>query len=305
MRKKFWKSFLIILCIVCLFLISTTAAADSIPIEFGQTISVTIENGQTVNYTFPAQSGEKGLTRVSVGISEPVGATCWLYAPNGTLLGDTERPNYEFLASLPDTGTYTLILGSHSSTAPTPCSFYIQRVNNPTGYTTAESGKTITASIDIPAEKDTYRFTAQAGDGIIIRMQGSSIYPSLLEVYGPDGCIFPKKKTRYIFKAPSIRALYPPCMQPWEWSKHADRHLLARLPKFQHFRKFSCPRIWINSKCGIKPNAWNVQGIYVPCTGGGYGNLPGYPLVYQNPLVRHAGCMPQWHPFRRYRETQL
>ena len=33
--------------------------------------------------------------------------------------------------------------------------------------------------------------------------------------------------------------------------------------------------------------------------------LTRYLLVYQNPLVRHAGCMPQWHPFRRYRETQL
>ena len=186
------------MCFVSLSLISVAAAADSIPIEFGQTLSGTIDQGgQTQNYTFPAQSGDIVQVRIarSYDPNTNVNAAFWLYAPNGTIIGDSNRDYSELLTNLQDAGTYTVVVGSTSTQEARSFSLYIQRINDPTGFEIAESGRTITATIDIPAEKDTYRFTAQAGDGIIIRMQGSwesSQLPwngCLIEVFGPDGSL--------------------------------------------------------------------------------------------------------------------
>ncbi|HUW85647.1 MAG TPA: hypothetical protein VMV55_02095, partial [Methanoregula sp.] len=115
-----------------------------------------------------------------------------MYAPNGTYIGRNTEIYSELLASLSDTGTYTIIVGSSSTQAATPYSLFIQRVNNPEGYEIAESGTTVTATIGVKAEMDTYRLTAQAGDGIIVRMSGtwdSYAIGSLVEVYGPEGSL--------------------------------------------------------------------------------------------------------------------
>ena len=110
--------------------------------------------------------------------------------------------NYnERLKTLPDTGTYTLVVGVHGPSEPMLFSIYIQRVNNPTGSILIESGETIAASIDIPAEKDTYHFTAVAGDGIIIRMRGSS-FGCHIQVFGPDGTPLSETLDGTQFQAP-------------------------------------------------------------------------------------------------------
>ena len=69
------------------------------------------------------------------------------------------------------------------------------------GQILIESGETIAASIDIPAEKDTYHFTAVAGDGIIIRMRGSS-FGCHIQVFGPDGTPLSETLDGTQFQAP-------------------------------------------------------------------------------------------------------
>jgi hypothetical protein len=91
--------------------------------------------------------------------------------------------------TLPSTGTYSILAyDGFNGTLTGDYYLYLQRLNNPGSPVSIAFGQTLAGSIPTPAEMDTYTFTANAGDKVLVRMSKSSgdIWPEI-RVYSPDG----------------------------------------------------------------------------------------------------------------------
>jgi hypothetical protein len=89
---------------------------------------------------------------------------------------------------LPSAGTYIIQARDSYGTYTGDYYLYLQRLNNPGGSVSIAFGQTLSGSISTPAEMDSYTFTANAGDKVLVRMGRSSgsLFPEI-RVFNSDG----------------------------------------------------------------------------------------------------------------------
>jgi hypothetical protein len=163
---------------------------DPLAVSFGQTVTAaSITPVEMDTFTFSAEAGDKVLVRMSE--TDP---SFWpkvrIYSPGGTLLCETFSTESTEIAScdLPDAGTYTLLALDNFGLYTAGYHLYLQRLNNPGDPTPVTICQSTSASILLPTEMDTYTFSAEAGDKVLVRMSESDPYfwPKI-RLYSPAG----------------------------------------------------------------------------------------------------------------------
>ncbi len=175
------KKFLISLFLLhCCFVVVSAG-----PISFGETVSGTISTpGNSDSYTFDATSGDTIYIHMTAG---------WAFNPitrvyyGGSLVNEFQVVGTGFwnetTFAAPTTGTYTLLFGDKEGGDTGTYTLYLQRLNNPTEPHTLRFGQTHTDFINMSSEKDTYNFTATAGDTIYIHMTAGWAFNPITRVY--------------------------------------------------------------------------------------------------------------------------
>ena len=158
--------------------------------NFGETMSGSINApAETDTYTFTANAGDTillGISRVSGDLWPEIR----LYDPDGNLLGaESSSHHVEVTKTLSIVGTYTVLVSDgFNGTRTGDYNLYLQRLNNPGNALPLSFGQTVSGTIAIPAEMDTYTFPADAGDVILLGM--SRVSGDLwqeIRLYDPDG----------------------------------------------------------------------------------------------------------------------
>ena len=159
--------------------------------SFGSTIQCSIlKAGEIDKYTFTATAGSKVLVRI-VKTSGTLWPKISIYNPSGSKLCEKTASNIAEIPSctLPISGIYTLrIADGYNGKYLGSYFLYLQRLNNPGVPVSVTLGSTRSASISAPAEMDTFTFSANAGDKVLVRMTKTSgtLYPSI-RIYNPAG----------------------------------------------------------------------------------------------------------------------
>ena len=160
------------------------------PISFGETLSSSIEVvGEMDTYTFDATAGDMVLIRIV-----PLGSEIRLFGPDGSLLNEafsTYGPASVDIESdpLPQNGTYTILACDYGGNQIGDYGIFVQRLNNPGQATPIAFGETVSGSIDVVGEVDTYTFDATTGDVVLLRMSTSGYLDPGIRLYGPDGSL--------------------------------------------------------------------------------------------------------------------
>ncbi|MBT8363775.1 MAG: hypothetical protein KJP23_03655, partial [Deltaproteobacteria bacterium] len=158
-------------CAIAIFI--APATADT-PIAFGQTLSGSIGSlGKSDKYIFDALKGD--LLAVSMSTTTYMDAYIMLYAPDGSLIDqkyDTYGPGYAWIFTdpLPANGTYLVLAGDYDNNETGGYRIFIQRLNNPEMTIPIGFGETLSATLDVAGEVDTYSFNALAGDLLAVSM---------------------------------------------------------------------------------------------------------------------------------------
>ncbi len=161
------------------------------PISFGGTLAGSIlTSAEADTFTFSANTGDKVLVRMSRNAGN-----LWpglrVYDPNGLKVCEHGSSVTAEIATctLTNTGTYTILAfddwdGSYTG----EYHLYLQRLNNPGAHTPISFGGTLAGSILTSAEADTFTFSANTGDKVLVRMGRSAgnLWPGL-RVYDPNG----------------------------------------------------------------------------------------------------------------------
>jgi len=144
-------------------------------IVFGESKIATINSSFEIDaYTFSASSGDDVFIRMSSSWDD--GPEIRLFAPNGTLISHSYGGygSYsEITQILTDTGEYTILVGDYEGDGTGNYGIYIQNKKNPTNSTLLAFGENITATINSTYEIDSYTFSVNSGDSILIRMSSS------------------------------------------------------------------------------------------------------------------------------------
>ncbi|MFX1501934.1 MAG: hypothetical protein ACFFDH_13300, partial [Promethearchaeota archaeon] len=158
-------------------------------LSFGENYFGSIESlGGADTYTFIANSGDVILIRMNRVSGAPFGSDFKIYSPSGTeLISGSIETSY----TLPQNGKYTII--AHDSDGNIGTYYiYCQRINNPNNYEFVEFGRTefsTFGAIEHPAEADTYTFSGNIGDQVIIKINeisGTNFYPEI-RLYSSSG----------------------------------------------------------------------------------------------------------------------
>ena len=144
--------------------------------------------GGADTYTFLANSGDVILIRMNKVSGAPFGSDFKIYSPSGTeLIAGSIEASY----TLPQNGEYTIIAHDNNGNVGTYY-IYSQRINNPNNYEYVEFGRTefsTFGAIEHPAEADTYTFSGNSGDQVIIKINeisGTNFYPEI-RLYSSSG----------------------------------------------------------------------------------------------------------------------
>ncbi|MBC2698794.1 MAG: PKD domain-containing protein [ANME-2 cluster archaeon] len=165
------------------------------PIKYGETISGSIDPSTEIDtYTFSADSNDTVIIRVDgPQYSSNLNPEIRLYAPNGPLLtSQWSYDNFEMLHTLPDSGKYKILVLDHDIEYTGDYNLFIQRLNNPGNTTPIGFDETVSGSIDPPLEIDTYTFSADSNDTVIIRVDGPQYSSNLnpeIRLYAPNGTL--------------------------------------------------------------------------------------------------------------------
>jgi len=164
------------------------------PLSFGQTVTASISApAERDTYMFSAAAGDvlAASMAVSSGFLDP---DIELYDSQGVLICSAERDSggsAQFNdCGVSATGTYTLIADDFGNTDTGNYGLHLQRLNNPGNVVPISFGQTLSASVEAPAEKDAYTFSAAAADLIVARMSVSSGFldPDI-ELYDSQGVL--------------------------------------------------------------------------------------------------------------------
>jgi len=184
----------------CLMLIVSSTNAeilndskDSSTIAYGQTIEGEISvAGEKDTLTFTADAGDVVLIRMSDQDPDILDPHIELFDPDGNRIADDYSTYYQadiLDQALPSNGEYTIIASDWGSNEAGIYGLSMQCVNQVGGSQSISYGYTGIDSIVALSQMDAYRFTAEAGDVVLIRMSDGSdvgIDPQL-ELFGPDG----------------------------------------------------------------------------------------------------------------------
>jgi hypothetical protein len=173
----------------CIFVQRLNNPGNATAIGLGQMVSASIDLvAEMDTYTFSASAGDSVLIRMSES-SGPLYPEIRLYGPDGNELAWAwDSRTAEVLWILPSDGQYTVLTCDHYGNYTGSYCIFVQRLNYPGNATAIGFGQTVSGSIDSDAETDTYTFSANAGDSVLIRMSKSSgsLDPQV-RLYGPDG----------------------------------------------------------------------------------------------------------------------
>jgi hypothetical protein len=167
---------------------------EGMPLSFGQTVTASISApAERDTYMFSAAAGDvlAASMAVSSGFLDP---DIELYDSQGVLICSAERDSggsAQFNdCGVSATGTYTLIADDFGNTDTGNYGLHLQRLNNPGNVVPISFGQTLSASVEAPAEKDAYTFSAAAADLIVARMSVSSGFldPDI-ELYDSQGVL--------------------------------------------------------------------------------------------------------------------
>ncbi len=157
----------------------------------GQTVTNSfLSAGETHTYIFAGGAGQ--VVVVSTFSSDPnLCVRVSVYSPSGQLLGTNlcDKPTGTIV--LPVTGTYTILVHDRLYEYTGAYGMSLSFVTGQCG-TQIECGQTVTNTIDFQGETDTYIFSAQAGQVIVISAFGtyspnSPYLCAAVDVYAPNG----------------------------------------------------------------------------------------------------------------------
>ncbi len=158
-------------------------------LAFGATVSGSINQPAEMDaFTFAADAGDRillGMSRVSGSLWQKIR----LYDPDGNLLNEQSGSVHaENVYTVPVSGEYRVLLADgFNGTYTGSYNLAIQRLNNPGAAVALAFGETLAGVIELPAEMDTYTFSATAGDSVRIAMtRTSGSLWQQIRLYGPD-----------------------------------------------------------------------------------------------------------------------
>ncbi len=153
-------------------------------IACGQTITNTINSpGQTNTYTFDANAGE--VVEILV-LGQPLNAAADVYDPAGGRIGGATN-NFTGPISLTSTGTYTIRVHANDSVSTGACGISLSFLTGRCGAALL-SGPPATNALTSFAEMDSYTFTGNAGETVVINAAGNN-FTAAAFVAGPNGAI--------------------------------------------------------------------------------------------------------------------
>ena len=171
-----------------------SSPAWAIPVvSFGQTASGVIGvSSQVDNYTFTAVAGDHVLLGAAATSGTLIPKIQLYY--NGVAIVTTPPSCGSATSSIEmgwgplAAGNYTVKVSDCGSSNTGGYNLYAQRTNNPSGAANLVFGSTPASLINLPAQFDTYSFSATAGDSIYLAMTATSgtLIPKIY-LYNPDG----------------------------------------------------------------------------------------------------------------------
>ena len=176
----------------CIYVQRVNNPGNALSLAFGEPVSASIIlQSEADTYTFLASAGDTVLVRMGKVPGSNLQHEARLYAPNGALLSQGSHSSYavEFSYVLPENGMYTVIACDYTGIYFGSYHITVQRVNNPGNATTIEFGTTISDSIDFSGEIDSYTFSANIDETILVRMSRASVstLDPEIRLYGPNG----------------------------------------------------------------------------------------------------------------------
>jgi len=165
---------------------------NSILAKFGETYSVSLDLAAEMDaYSFSLDAGDSVFVRMSEDDYD-IHPLVRLYASNGSLLADSpsNMATTDFVNTVSKSGLYTVLAGDRFGISMGNYSVYIQKINNPRNATSPKNNETINASINSFSEMDSYIFSANAGDSILIHMsQIYNVLDPMIRLYASNGSL--------------------------------------------------------------------------------------------------------------------
>ncbi len=164
-------------------------AAETITEDYA-VYSSTISLGETETYTFTANEGDSiVLSMAEAVIGSSFSPNLALYGPDGDEIGVKNDFDHSAIWHHAErSGTYTVLCYGYASTSG-DYNLYYAKIPGANELGELSNDSMSSGSIDL-GEIDTYTFSANAGDYIVLSMveavTGSSFSPNLV-LYGPDG----------------------------------------------------------------------------------------------------------------------
>ena len=163
-------------------------------INYGETLTGSIStDGEVDTYSFAGNAGDKIIVRLTENSSSyPLEPLAEVFDPAGdSLLASIDGAQAQMEITLPADGSYMILVSdSYPGDDTGNYALFIQRVIDPGNASIINYGETLTGSISTDGDVDTYSFTGNAGDKIIVRLtENSSSYPlePLVELFNPAG----------------------------------------------------------------------------------------------------------------------
>jgi uncharacterized protein YdeI (BOF family) len=160
---------------------------SAIPISCGQTLSGNITSPtQRDTYIFDGNAGE-AVAVSAFGTSGAICVRAELYSPTDTLIGYNGCNSSTGSVSLPANGTYTIRVYNLSTSGTGTYGVNLQFVTGRCG-TPIACGETKNGKITNKAQRDTYSFTGDIGEAVVISaVSTSDTICAWAELYSPAG----------------------------------------------------------------------------------------------------------------------
>ena len=166
-----------------LFIQRLVNPGNSTLINYGETLTGDIFTfGDVDTYSFSGTAGDKLILRLTENpFSSALDPLVELFDPAGdSLLAVSDPQQIQIEITLPTAGSYTILVSNPYPGANTGnYALFIQRLVNPGNTTIINYGETLTGTISTDGEVDTYSFSGNAGDKIILRLTENFEYPFL------------------------------------------------------------------------------------------------------------------------------
>ncbi|MEM9219522.1 MAG: calcium-binding protein [Cyanobacteria bacterium P01_F01_bin.150] len=147
-----------------------------VALTFGMPIEDTIDPITDIDdWTFTANAGDRFLIQLSP-ISIFLDPRFQLLDPTSNTIEDRNADGQSFEIVVSQSGTYTALISDSGINDTGGYSFTVQNITQPDTITTISSGDNISADISSISEIDTYTFTANADDRILLQLSRDSIF---------------------------------------------------------------------------------------------------------------------------------